>query len=114
GRADAGGLALLQDPLLYAQHERLVALAAKDRLPTIYASREPVEAGGLMSYGPSPRDNRQRAAVYVDRILKGAKPANLSIQPPTTFELVINLSTGIAVGLRIPKPALDRPDRMLR
>jgi len=113
-RARAEALALLPDPLLYAQHERLVALAAKDRLPTIYASREPVEAGGLMSYGPSPRDNRQRAAVYVDRILKGAKPANLSIQPPTKFELVINLRTASAVGLSIPKSVRDRADRMFR
>jgi len=113
-RARAGALALLPDPLLYAQHERLVALAAKDRLPTIYASREPVEAGGLMSYGPSPRDNRQRAAAYVDRILKGAKPANLSIQPPTKFELVINLRTASALGLSIPKSVRDRADRMFR
>jgi putative tryptophan/tyrosine transport system substrate-binding protein len=67
-----------------------------------------------MSYGPSPRDNRQRAAAYVDRILKGAKPANLSIQPPTKFELVINLRTASALGLSIPKSVRDRADRMFR
>ena len=105
---------LLPDPMLYGQHERLVELAAKDRLPTIYAFREPVEAGGFISYGPSQLDNRRRAAAYVDKILKGAKPANLSIEPPTKFELVINLKTASALGLSIPKSVRARADHVFQ
>jgi len=113
-RAGAGAVLLLPDPMLYGQHERLVELAAKDRLPTIYAFREPVEAGGFISYGPSQLDNRRRAAAYVDKILKGAKPANLSIEPPTKFELVINLKTASALGLSIPKSVRARADHVFQ
>jgi putative ABC transport system substrate-binding protein len=110
----AGALALLPDPMLYGQHERLVWLATKDRRPTIYAFREPVEAGGLISDGPSQRDNRRRAAAYVDRILKGAKPGSLSIESPTKFELVINLKTANALGITIPESVRARADHAFK
>ncbi len=112
--AGAGALALLPDPMLYGQHERLVWLATKDRLPTIYSFREPVEAGGLISYGLSQRDNRRRAAADVDRILKGAKPASLSIESPTKFELVINLKTANALGITIPGSVRARADHAFK
>jgi len=112
-RAGAGALLILPDPTLYRQHERLVALAAKDRLPTIYAAREPVEAGGFIFYGPSERDNHRRAATYVDKILKGAKPADLPVKRPTKFELVINVKTAKSIGLTIPKSFLLRADQVI-
>jgi putative tryptophan/tyrosine transport system substrate-binding protein len=91
----------------------IVALAAKHRLLRIYSWRESVEAGGLMSYGPSLSDMYRRAAVYVDKILKGAKPADPPVQQPTKFELVINLKTAKALGLTIPRSVLVRADQMI-
>jgi putative ABC transport system substrate-binding protein len=82
---------------------RLVDLAAKNRLPVLYPTRESVDAGGLMSYGPNLADSFRRAAGYVDKILKGAKPADLPIEQPTKFELVINLKTAKTLGLTIPR-----------
>ncbi len=92
----------------------IVELAAKYRLPTMYGSREFVEGGGLMSYGPNFSELFRRAAVYVDRILKGTKPADLPVEQPMRFELVINLKTAKQIGLKIPPEVLVRADRVIK
>jgi putative ABC transport system substrate-binding protein len=112
-RERAGALLVLPDPTLLSHRARLHDLAAKGRLPAIYGVREHAEAGGLMSYGPDLRDNFRRAATYVDKILRGAKPADLPVEQPTTFELLINLRTAKAVGLTIPRSLLLRADQIL-
>jgi putative ABC transport system substrate-binding protein len=103
--ADAGALLVLGDPMFFDHRSRLAELAATSRLPTVYNDRAFVEAGGLLCYGASHPDMYRRAATYVDKILKGAKPGDLPVEQPTTFELVINLKTAEALGLTIP-PAL--------
>jgi putative ABC transport system substrate-binding protein len=97
-----------------AHARRIVVLAVKSLLPAIHAAPEDVDAGGLMSYGTNFEDLYRRAAVYVDKILKGAKPAELPIEQPTTFELVINLKTAKQIGLTIHPSVLARADRVIR
>ena len=94
--------------------KRIVAFALKSRLPSVYNSREPVEAGGLMFYGADLADNYRRVAYFVDRILKGAKPADLPVEQPTKFELVINLKTAQQIGLTIPQSLLYRADKVIK
>jgi putative ABC transport system substrate-binding protein len=113
-RARAGALTVLLSNMFVRELRRLVDLAAKNRLPAVYGLREFVDAGGLMSYGPNLADLFRRAATYVDRILKGTKPADLPVEQPTKFELVINLKTAKALGLQIPPSVLVRADTVLR
>ena len=112
-RARAGGLFIAASPTTYNDRALIVDFADRTRLPSIYANRESAEAGGLMSYGASNRDNYRRAATYFDKILKGAKPGDLPIEQPTKFELVINLKTAKALGLTIPPSLLGRADQMI-
>jgi len=112
GRAD--GLTVLAGPVSLFHRARLVDLAAQSRLPTMYYERMFVEADGLMSYSASDRDMHRRAAYYVDRILKGANPADLPVEQPTKFELVINLKTAKALGLTIPPLILFRADEVIK
>ena len=108
-------LLVLPHPLLFRHRTRLVALAAERHLPTIWGPfRECVEAGGLMAYGPSLRDQFRRAAYFVDKLLKGAKPADLPVEQPTKFELVINLKTAKTLGLTIPPTLLFQADEVIR
>ena len=110
-RAEA--LIVSSTPLFYANRTTLVAFAATHRIPTMYHQSEFVGIGGLMSYGPDFRDLFRRAATYVDKILKGAKPGDLPIEQPTKFELAINLKTAKALGLRIPPSLLQRADQVI-
>ncbi len=113
-RERASALLVLHDGMFLLHPTRIADLAAKSRLPAMYQLREHVDAGGLMVYGPSLRDNFRRAATYVDKILKGAKPADLPVEQPTKFELVINLKTAKALGLTIPRSILIRADEVIR
>ena len=113
-RARVGALTVLGSAMLFAERRRFLDLAAKNRLPAVYPSREFVDAGGLMSYGSDRADLFRRAAAYVDRILKGARPADLPIEQPTKFEFVINLKTAKALGLTIPPSVLGRADHVIQ
>jgi putative ABC transport system substrate-binding protein len=112
-RARAQALIVMSDPMTVGQRKRIAELAASHRLPAIYALREFVEAGGLSSYATSLVDQYRRAARYVDRILKGAKPADLPLEQPTAFELVINMKTAKTLGLTIPQSLLLRADQVI-
>jgi len=108
-----GALFIFGDPMLGVHRARLADLAVKNRVPSMHTNRLHVEAGGLMSYGPSFLDLWRRAATYVDKILKGARPADLPIEQPTKFELVLNLKTAKALGLSIPPTLLARVDEVI-
>ena len=108
------GLYVPGGALMNANRKKIADFALKSRLPSVYVRRESVEAGGLMSYGVDPVDHYRRAAYYVDKILKGANPADLPVERPTKFELVINLKTAKQIGLTIPQSVLFRADRVIR
>jgi putative ABC transport system substrate-binding protein len=109
----AGAVIVLVDAILQGNRTRITDLAARHRLPAVYGLSEYAEAGGLLAFGPSRLDLFRRAATYVDKILKGAKPADLPVQQPTKFELVINLKTAKALGLTIPPSVLVRADQVI-
>src|SRR5262249_2584244 len=109
GQSEA--LLLLGDPVAFSYRRRILELVAKNRLPAMYTASDYVEDGGLMSYGTNIVDNYRRAATYVDKILKGAKPADLPVEQPTKFEFVINLKAAKQIGLTIPPDVLARADR---
>jgi putative ABC transport system substrate-binding protein len=113
-RAHVDALTVPATQVFNLERRRLVNLAAKHRLPAVYPNRDFVDAGGLMSYGPNLADMARRAATYVDKILKGAKPADLPVEQPTKFELVINLKTAKALGLTIPPSVLARADEVIQ
>jgi putative ABC transport system substrate-binding protein len=100
--------------MFFSERRRLLDLAAKNRLPAVYPQREFVDAGGLMAYGPDLADLFRRAATYVDKILRGAKPGDLPVEQPTKFELVVNLKTAEALGLTIPQSVLGRADEVIQ
>jgi putative tryptophan/tyrosine transport system substrate-binding protein len=113
GRSDAA-IIMMSGPVALASRGEIAELAAKHRLPSIYTLRDYVEAGGLMTYGVSFLDLHRRAATYVDKILKGAKPADLPVEQPTKFELVINLKAAKQIGLTVPPNVLARADKVIR
>jgi putative tryptophan/tyrosine transport system substrate-binding protein len=109
----ADALCVFPSPMLFAEYGRIVSIVAEKRLPTIYGAREGVELGGLMSYGTNLADLARQTASYVDKILKGAKPAELPVQQPTKFELIINLKTAKALGLTVPDRLLALADEVI-
>ena len=112
-RSDNGGLIVTASPLSLVHRELIIALAARHRLPAIYFQRAFVTLGGLISYGPDVVDQFRRAAGYVDRIFKGEKPADLPVQSPTRYELVLNLKTAKALGLALSPALLARADEVI-
>jgi putative ABC transport system substrate-binding protein len=113
-RERAEALLVQGDPLLMAGRAQITSLAARQRLPQIYVLREHVDAGGLMAYGASYPDLLRRAAGYVDKIFRGARPGDLPVEQPTKFELVINLNTAKSLGLTIPQSLLLRADEVIQ
>ena len=103
-----------RSPLMRANEKRIVGVALKSRLPSVYGSRVSVDAGGLMSYGADPAESYRRVAYYVDKILKGVKPAEIPVEQPTKFEFVINLKTAKQIGLTIPPNVLARADKVIK
>ena len=112
-RERANGVVVASDPVLFGPRSQVVLLAGKTRLPAVYPQREFVDAGGLISYGTNLADQFRRAAIYVEKILKGAKPGDLAVEQATKFELVINLKTAKALGLTIPPAVLARADQVI-
>ena len=112
-RSRTEALLVLTTPVIFRERSKIAQLALKNRLPTSFAHREHVEAGGLMSYGPNFPDMWRLAATYVDKIAKGAKPADLPVEQPTKFELVINMKTAKTLGLTIPQSVLGRADQVI-
>jgi putative tryptophan/tyrosine transport system substrate-binding protein len=113
-KGGAAALTVFPDPMLLREQNRIVDFAAKNRLPTVYGISGVVENGGLMAYAPSQTEMWHRAATYVDKILKGAKPADLPVEQPTKFDFVINLKTAKQIGLTIPPNVLARADKVIR
>jgi putative ABC transport system substrate-binding protein len=113
-KAHSAALAVTQSPLTVSNRKQIVDLATKNRLPAIYTRREFVESGGLMSYGADRVEPYRRAALMVDKILKGAKPADLPVEQPTKFELIINLKTAKALGLTIPPVVMMRAEKVIK
>jgi putative ABC transport system substrate-binding protein len=113
GRAE-GLIVPVVNPIAFARRVEIAGLAQRNRLPSIFGGREFVEAAGLLAYGPSIADGWRRAATYVDRILKGAKPGELPVEQPTKFELAINLKTAKAIGVTIPPTLVRRADHLIQ
>ena len=111
--ARAGALLVMPDPIFILHRARIIGLAQKSCVPAIYGTREFTAAGGLMAYGPNYGDLFRRAAVYVDKILKGASPADLPVEQPVRFDFVLNLKAAKALGLTIPTPLLGRADEVI-
>ena len=112
-KESAAALIVFPSPMLFAEYPRIVSLASDNRLPAIYAAREGAAAGGLMSYGANLPDLSRQTATYVHKILKGAQPADLPVQQPTKFELVINLKAAKALGLTVPPTLLAHADEVI-
>jgi putative ABC transport system substrate-binding protein len=113
GKMKPEALVTMADPLFIAEQKQIAAFALGERLPTLFARNENVEAGGLLSYGPTVDDQFHQAAAYVDRILKGAKPGSLPVEQPTRFKLVINLRTAQALGLSVPPSVIAQADQLI-
>ena len=113
GKMKPEALVTMADPLFIAEQKQIAAFALAERLPTLFARNENVEAGGLLSYGPTVDDQFHQAAAYVDRILKGAKPGSLPVEQPTRFKLVINLRTAQALGLNVPPSVIAQADQLI-
>jgi putative tryptophan/tyrosine transport system substrate-binding protein len=113
-KEDAQALVAMPNPIVHSNQKQIVDFAAKNRLPAMYAAPEIVDAGGLMSYGPNEVDLWRRAAIYVDKILKGTRPSDLPVERPTKFEFVINLKTAKQLGLTISPNVMARADRIIR
>jgi putative tryptophan/tyrosine transport system substrate-binding protein len=114
GKDQAGAVLVLASPVILSQRPQILDLAVKSRLPVIFPQNEYVEDGGLMSYAPSYADLFRRAATYVDKILKGAKPADLPVEQPKKFEFIVNLKAAKQIGLTIPPNVLVRADKVIR
>jgi ABC-type uncharacterized transport system substrate-binding protein len=114
GKQRPDGLYVSVGPLMRANEKRIVGFALKSRLPSVYGRREDVDAGGLMYYGADLADSYRRIATYVDKILKGSKPADLPVEQPTKFEFVINLKTAKQIGVTIPPNVLARADKVIK
>jgi ABC-type uncharacterized transport system substrate-binding protein len=112
-RARPGALIVLPSAVLYGQHPRIVTFTTASHLAALFPEKEVAEAGGLLAYGPSIPASFRRAAAYVDKILRGAKPADLPVEQPTKFELVVNLQTARAIGITIPTSILLRADEVI-
>jgi putative ABC transport system substrate-binding protein len=113
-KARAQAVLVIPDSLFGANAKKLAPVVVKSKLPSMFGTRTNVDDGGLMSYGPDLNNLNRQAAIYVDKILKGAKPADLPVQQPTAFQLVINLKTATALGITIPQSVLQRADEVIQ